>query len=533
MKPSRMWRDLAGFCGCATAASCALALAVFAPAASAGPLEHVSNSNDTGAGSLRQAMTAVDPGGEIVFDSPTDDPGLLDQIMIDKDMTITGLGAGTTTISGASNHRVFELAAGVSVMIRDLEITGGNAPDGVDGPTPGADGTAGESGGAILNTHTNSSLTLRRTRIDGNSAGRGGAGTNGDGSSGGGSGAIGGSGGAISSAGTLVVEDSEISNDQAGSGGPGGDQGAIPVIGSGAAGGSGGGIAATGPVSISDSTFSGNTAGSGGHGGAGSTAGSGGAGGDGGALRFGGGGALALVNVTMTLNEAGSGGAIASGGAPGVSAGAGGSGGGLFTTAAATVTNATIAANTAGTGQPGTLDPFPPFTSPPVNGKGGGVAGAATLNNTIVSSNNAPDTDLNCDNAVLDGDFNISFPDVAQQGCPAGFSKGDPMLGPLAANGGATRTMAITTASSAFDHVPTSGAGCPATDQRGVLRPQFTQCDAGAFELAPAAPPPAGGGTPTATAPTGQRAAALKKCKKKKTKQKRKNCKKKARKLPV
>ena len=77
---------------------------VVVSAASADPVEHVSNSLDTGTGSLRQAMTDVDPGGEIVFDSATDDPGLADQIMIDKDVTITGLGAGTTTITGDSNR---------------------------------------------------------------------------------------------------------------------------------------------------------------------------------------------------------------------------------------------------------------------------------------------------------------------------------------------------------------------------------------------------------------------------------------------
>jgi hypothetical protein len=37
--------------------------------------------------------------------------------------------------------------------------------------------------------------------------------------------------------------------------------------------------------------------------------------------------------------------------------------------------------------------------------------------------------------------------------------------------------------------VPTTGAGCPALDQRGVGRPQFASCDAGAFELAPGPPP--------------------------------------------
>jgi hypothetical protein len=55
----------------------------------------------------------------------------------------------------------------------------------------------------------------------------------------------------------------------------------------------------------------------------------------------------------------------------------------------------------------------------------------------------------------------------------------NPQLQPLADNGGPTRTMAITPASPAFD----AGATCPATDQRGVTRPQGAACDLGAFEL--------------------------------------------------
>lgn len=524
-----MWRRSRGTL--VAAAGCALALGVFASAASADPVEHVINSTDADPGSLRAAMIAVDPGGEIVFDGPAVDPTLHSEIMINKNVTITGLGAATTRISGSSNDRVFELAAGVTVTIRDLEITGGNAPDGVDGPNPGNSGTPGESGGAILNSHLVSSLSLRRTLIDGNTAGRGGAGADGQASGTGGAGASGGSGGAISSAGTLVVEDSEISNNQAGTGGAGGAGGSLPTPGNGAAGGSGGGIATTGTVSISDSTFSGNSAGNGGPGGAGSTSGSGGAGGDGGAMRHGDGDPLLLVNVTMTSNQAGAGAAHAAGGAPPRTGGAGGSGGGLSTLTLAGVINSTIAGNSAGAGSP--RDNASNMPIPAVDGVGGGVSGNAELANTIVSSNTAPGNGLNCDADVVDSGHNISFPGGAGNACPAGFSNGDPMLGPLAPNGGDTPTMAITAASPAFDHVPTSGAGCPATDQRGVARPQFASCDAGAFELTPAAPPPAGGGTTPAAVPTGLRSAALKKCKKKKTNRARKNCKKRANRLPL
>jgi hypothetical protein len=38
--------------------------------------------------------------------------------------------------------------------------------------------------------------------------------------------------------------------------------------------------------------------------------------------------------------------------------------------------------------------------------------------------------------------------------------------------------------SAAIDQVPATGAGCPATDQRGVKRPQDSACDIGAFEFA-------------------------------------------------
>jgi hypothetical protein len=60
----------------------------------------------------------------------------------------------------------------------------------------------------------------------------------------------------------------------------------------------------------------------------------------------------------------------------------------------------------------------------------------------------------------------------------------DPGLGDLADNGGPTRTNALLEGSPAIDAA--DSASCPATDQRGVSRPQRGGCDIGAFELAPA-----------------------------------------------
>jgi predicted outer membrane repeat protein len=56
----------------------------------------------------------------------------------------------------------------------------------------------------------------------------------------------------------------------------------------------------------------------------------------------------------------------------------------------------------------------------------------------------------------------------------------DPMLDPLANNGGLTKTMSLGTNSSALNKG--NDADCPSTDQRGVPRPQGAHCDIGAYE---------------------------------------------------
>src|SRR5207244_8187426 len=85
---------------------------------------------------------------------------------------------------------------------------------------------------------------------------------------------------------------------------------------------------------------------------------------------------------------------------------------------------------------------------------------------------------------ISDGGHNLSFP-AADTSCPAGFGSGDPKLGPLQNNGGPTKTQALGSGSAAIDGVPTIAASCPATDQRGVSRPQGGQCDIGAFAARP------------------------------------------------
>jgi hypothetical protein len=93
--------------------------------------------------------------------------------------------------------------------------------------------------------------------------------------------------------------------------------------------------------------------------------------------------------------------------------------------------------------------------------------------NTLVASN-AP---VNCSGPVTDAGNDLSFPEAS---CPHAVT-GNPDLGPLAAYGGPTPVLALTPGSAAVD----TGAGCPSTDQRGVVRPQGAACDIGAYEYAP------------------------------------------------
>lgn len=79
---------------------------------------------------------------------------------------------------------------------------------------------------------------------------------------------------------------------------------------------------------------------------------------------------------------------------------------------------------------------------------------------------------------------------------PGDLNNTNPLLGPLANNGGPTPTHALLAGSPAID----AAGGCPppATDQRGVARPQGSACDIGSFESQGVGPT----ATPTAT-PTG------------------------------
>ncbi len=133
--------------------------------------EVVSNTNDSGAGSLRWAITYVGVGDEITFSITGTIILTSEELAIDKNMTITGPGADQLSIDGNNSSRIFLIDDNnpekeSNVTITGLTITNGNA----------------YNGGGIYNYSDN--LTLENCTISGNSTANDGGGIYNDGVSG-------------------------------------------------------------------------------------------------------------------------------------------------------------------------------------------------------------------------------------------------------------------------------------------------------------------------------------------------------------
>jgi hypothetical protein len=149
-------------------------------------------------------------------------------------------------------------------------------------------------------------------------------------------------------------------------------------------------------------------------------------------------------------------------------------GGGLYEAQALTVNNSTVAFNTSGT-------------------FGGGVttnkAATITLYSTIISNNTATLTPASQDlyayggPITAAGDHNLVIASDSGVTLPADTLTTDPLLQPLADNGGGTLTHALDPASPAVD--AGSNPQSLAFDQRGTpyARVVGTAADIGAFEL--------------------------------------------------
>jgi predicted outer membrane repeat protein len=84
---------------------------------------------DKGAGSLRAEIAAAQSGDTIVFASSLAGQTitLKSELLINKNLTITGPGAGQLTVSGNNATRVFEVAQGMQATMSGLTISNGLA----------------------------------------------------------------------------------------------------------------------------------------------------------------------------------------------------------------------------------------------------------------------------------------------------------------------------------------------------------------------------------------------------------------------
>lgn len=339
-------------------------------------------------GSLREKIAVANAGDTIVFQAGLSGQiSLIDEIVINKNLIISGPGANVIRVSGQFLSRVFNVPAG-NVQISGLRIT---------------QGVGGNGGGVLVD---GGNLTLNNCQINNNETDFGG------GNSGGG--------------------------------------GAIVFSGS--------------TLTITNSTINGNTAEV-----------------DGGGVANRG-GTIFLTNTTITGNTAPRGGGVSIDGGT------------------ATILNSTISGNSTGnstTSNVGGLriiSNFPQFAN-------------VILKNTIVAGNsnsfapvagvgetgNLQETN-SIENATFLGvsNFDISGTVNSQGNNLIGNSTGgsgfiasdlldvNPQLAALSFSGGAIPTQALLAGSPAIDAGNNSGA--PATDQRGVARPQGAAVDIGAYE---------------------------------------------------
>ena len=245
-------------------------------------------------------------------------------------------------------------------------------------------------------------------------------------------------GGGIHNSGTLEVSNSTLSDNRAG--------------------GAGGGIYnLAGTVTVSNSTLSGNSANSSESGG--------------GIFNYQ--GTLEVSNSTLSGNSAPT-------------------AGGIYNAGTATVSNSTLSGNSAtlfggGIDNLGMLEVSNSTLSDNSAPNGGGIqnggGATATLKNTIVAKSLSGGS---CSGIITNGGYNLDS--GTSCGFPTNNSSKDPLLDPLADNGGPTKTHALLAGSPAIDKGNSFSA---TTDQRGLVRPSnFVDIvnaadgsDIGAFEL--------------------------------------------------
>ena len=222
----------------------------------------VTNGNDTGAGSLRQAILSSASGGTINFAAGISTIDLTSgELLIGTNLTIIGPGPNLLAVrrTSGNNFRIFKIPNTVAATISGLTISGGKGFNFQDG-----------NGGGILNS---GSLTISNCTISGNYATDQGKPYSGGGGS---TGWTGGVGGGIHNFGGLTISNSTVSGNTADLDGGGLlNDGSMTIINStisgnttnGFGGGAGGGIYNGATLIITNSTVTGNSTYAGGSGG--------------------------------------------------------------------------------------------------------------------------------------------------------------------------------------------------------------------------------------------------------------------------
>jgi Ca2+-binding RTX toxin-like protein len=121
----------------------------------------VTNSNDGGAGSLREAIATAETGDTIIFDSSLANQTITltsGQLDIDKDLIVDGSDAAGLTISGNNASRIFETGFQTNVTLRNLTIANGKTTQSGEAGAGGAIKTGNESTLAVENSEFNSNV---------------------------------------------------------------------------------------------------------------------------------------------------------------------------------------------------------------------------------------------------------------------------------------------------------------------------------------------------------------------------------------
>jgi CSLREA domain-containing protein len=424
--------------------------------------------------SLREAVIAANaaagpnsiilPAGTYLLTLPdtAEDLSVNGDLDVNGELTITGAGAATTIIDGNNATRVIHVLGTAPLSITDVTIRNGTVTGfggGIHHEGTGAltltnvmvTGNDATGFGGGINNNESATVTLQNSTVSANTAGGFGGGINnnvggtinlvstavsGNVASGFGGGInnnldgdvtltlssvtgnTGSAGGGINNnnVGSLTVDRSTIAQNTA----PGG-------IG-------GGGINnnQSGTTTIDSSTISGNT-----------TSGIGGGGLD---NNFN--GVLQVTNSTVSGNTST----------------AGNGGGGIYNNSGGTVNllNVTITGNASTNGGRSLHN---------------NSSGPVTFRNTIIAN---PASGANCVGTLTSQGNNLASDASCTLSGPGDLPNTNPLLGPLANNGGPTQTHGLQAGSPAIDNA--SAVGSPPFDQRGVARPVGAGFDIGAFE---------------------------------------------------